>query len=43
MSSLEGVAWISNTRGADIENVPVTFAYALVTLNKAKLFIDTKK
>lgn len=43
VSSLEGVAWISNTRGADIENVPVTFAYALVTLNKAKLFIDTKK
>ncbi|WP_455257074.1 aminopeptidase P family protein [Peptoniphilus asaccharolyticus] len=43
VTSLEGVAWLSNTRGNDIENVPVTFAYVLVTLEGAKLFIDNSK
>lgn len=43
ITSLEGVAWLTNTRGRDIENVPVTFAYVLIVDGKAKLFIDESK
>lgn len=43
VTSLEAVSWISNSRGKDIECVPVTFAYIIITDTEAKLFVDKDK
>ena len=43
VTSLEDVAWLFNLRGDDIANTPVNYAYALVGLNWAKLYINGEK
>lgn len=43
ITSLESISWITNSRGRDIENVPVTFSYLLISDKVAKLFIDKNK
>ncbi len=37
---LDEVAWLFNLRGSDIEFNPVFFAYAVVTKDKAILFVN---
>ena len=43
VSALDGVAWLFNIRGADVEHNPVVIAYAIVTEKTATLFVDRKK
>lgn len=43
VSALDDVAWLLNLRGFDIPFNPVFFAYVLVTLDKATLYIDDAK
>ncbi|KAF7313869.1 RNA helicase [Mycena chlorophos] len=40
ITMLDEVAWLFNLRGADIAYNPVFFAYAIVTLDKATLFVN---
>lgn len=40
---LDEVAWLFNLRGSDIDYNPVFFAYALVTLDSATLYINENK
>ncbi|TFY78231.1 hypothetical protein EWM64_g5781 [Hericium alpestre] len=40
VTMLDEVAWLFNLRGSDIAFNPVFFAYAVVTVDKALLFID---
>lgn len=37
---LDEVAWLFNLRGSDIEFNPVFFAYAIITQEKAILFVN---
>lgn len=43
LSSLDDVAWLFNIRGNDVLNNPVVTAHALVSMDKAWLFIDKRK
>lgn len=43
LSSLDDIAWIFNLRGNDVKNNPVNLAYAVITVDKAILYIDEKK
>ncbi|MFA5523215.1 MAG: aminopeptidase P family protein [Tissierellales bacterium] len=43
LSSLDDIAWLFNIRGNDVRNNPVTISYALVSMDKATLFIDSRK
>lgn len=43
VASLDDVAWLFNTRGDDIDFFPLALAYALVTKDGAKLYIDERK
>ena len=43
LTTLDSIAWLYNIRGRDVEYNPVAIAYAVVTLNRASLFIDEKK
>lgn len=43
ISSLDDIAWLFNVRGSDIEFNPVVISYALITDEKAKLYIDKIK
>lgn len=43
LTSLDDIAWLFNIRGRDIKNNPVTLAYALISMDKAILYIDRKK
>lgn len=43
LTALDEVAWIFNIRGQDVPCNPVTIAYALITSERATLFIDDKK
>jgi len=43
VSALDEVAWLYNLRGSDIPFNPVFLSYAVVTLDKAFLFIDAHK
>lgn len=43
ISSLDDIAWLFNLRGNDIEYNPVNYAYALVGVDTAVLFIDDRK
>ncbi len=43
VASLDDVAWLFNTRGDDIDFFPLVLAYALVTKDEAKLYIDERK
>ncbi|MCL2215605.1 MAG: aminopeptidase P family protein [Defluviitaleaceae bacterium] len=41
--SLDDIAWLLNIRGRDIPNLPVVYAYALITDAEAHIFIDPAK
>ncbi|RUS34439.1 peptidase M24, structural domain-containing protein [Jimgerdemannia flammicorona] len=43
VSALDEIAWLFNLRGSDVECNPVFFAYAVVTNNKATLYVDDVK
>ncbi|WOL04239.1 putative Xaa-Pro aminopeptidase P [Canna indica] len=43
ISMLDEVAWLLNMRGNDVPNSPVFYAYLLVEIGSAKLFIDNNK
>ena len=43
ITSLDDIAWIFNIRGNDIINNPVNLAYAIITNDRAILYIDEKK
>ncbi len=43
ISALDDIAWLYNIRGNDVDFNPVTISYALVTPDKAVLFIDPNK
>lgn len=43
LSSLDDIAWLMNMRGDDIAFSPVLISFALISLDKAQLFIDEEK
>ncbi|MEZ4883306.1 MAG: aminopeptidase P family protein [Chitinophagales bacterium] len=43
LSSLDDIAWLFNIRGNDVAFNPVVYAFALVSTEKAVLFIDEQK
>lgn len=43
LGSLDDIAWLMNLRGGDIPSFPVSYAYALIGLQTAALFIDESK
>jgi Xaa-Pro aminopeptidase len=43
MTTLDDIAWTFNLRGKDVQNTPVNLAFALVTLDRAILFINPSK
>lgn len=43
ITSLDDIAWLFNIRGNDIEYNPVVLSYAIITLDKAYLFVDKDK
>ncbi|KAI1868246.1 hypothetical protein JX265_007069 [Neoarthrinium moseri] len=43
VSMLDEIAWLFNLRGNDIPYNPVFFSYAIVTADKATLYIDSSK
>jgi len=43
ISALDEVAWLFNLRGSDVECNPVFYSYAIVTLDKATLYVDQAK
>ncbi|XP_031376726.1 aminopeptidase P2 [Punica granatum] len=43
ISMLDEVAWLLNLRGSDVPHSPVMYAYLLVRIDSAKLFIDSAK
>ncbi len=43
LTTLDDVAWLFNLRGGDVPNSPVFSAFAIITMDKATLFTDTKK
>ena len=43
ISSLDDIAWLFNIRGDDVPYIPVTIAYALISMSEAYLFIDQTK
>ncbi|KAM4108364.1 hypothetical protein ACB094_03G039800 [Castanea mollissima] len=43
ISVLDEVAWLLNLRGSDVPHSPVMYAYLIVELDGAKLFIDNSK
>lgn len=43
LSSLDDIAWLFNIRGNDVRNNPVTISYALVSMEDATLFINSRK
>lgn len=43
LCSLDTIAWTFNMRGKDIDFNPVFISYAVITKDKAHLFIDTRK
>ncbi|XP_027349794.1 aminopeptidase P2 isoform X2 [Abrus precatorius] len=43
ISMLDEIAWLLNLRGSDIPHSPVAYAYLIVEINGAKLFIDDSK
>ena len=40
VSALDEVAWLFNLRGSDIEYNPVFFAFAVITTDSVRLFVD---
>ncbi|PNH10857.1 putative Xaa-Pro aminopeptidase P [Tetrabaena socialis] len=43
VSSLDEVAWLTNTRGGDVDHNPVALSYALLTPGAATLYVDAAK
>lgn len=43
VSMLDEVAWLLNLRGNDVPNSPVSYAYLIVEVGGAKLFLDESK
>nr|XP_027194443.1 xaa-Pro aminopeptidase 1-like [Dermatophagoides pteronyssinus] len=43
LTALDDIAWLFNLRGSDIDYNPVFFSYAIVSMNRAYLFIDESK
>ena len=43
LTSLDDIAWLFNIRGNDIAYNPVTLGYALITVDKAILYVDNFK
>ncbi|XP_043717201.1 aminopeptidase P2 [Telopea speciosissima] len=43
ISMLDEVAWLLNLRGNDVPHSPVMYAYLIVEIDSAKLFIDSSK
>ena len=43
VSSLDNIAWIFNLRGSDVDYNPVFLAYAIISKNGSKLFLDRSK
>lgn len=43
LASLDDIAWLYNIRGKDVENNPVVISYALISQEKAWLFVDSSK
>ncbi len=43
LSSLDDIAWLYNIRGRDVKNNPVLISYALISKDKAYLFVDGDK
>lgn len=42
LSSLDEIAWALNLRASDVTYTPVAIAYALISMDKATLFTDSK-
>ena len=40
VAALDDIAWLANIRGKDVANMPVVYAYMLITMTDAYLFID---
>jgi len=43
LASLDDIAWLFNIRGRDVLNNPVVISYALITKDKAYLYLDNRK
>ena len=43
LTSLDDIAWLFNIRGGDVKYNPVVLSYAVITLDKAILFVDENK
>jgi Xaa-Pro aminopeptidase len=43
LTTLDDIAWTFNLRGEDVHNTPVNLAFALITLDRAILFINPSK
>lgn len=43
LTSLDDIAWIFNLRGSDVKNNPVNLAYAVITIDRAVLYINERK
>lgn len=43
LASLDDIAWLYNIRGKDVANNPVVISYALISMDKAYLFVDKVK
>ena len=43
LTSLDDIAWLFNIRGGDVKYNPVVLSYAVITLEKAILFVDENK
>lgn len=43
LTSLDDIAWLFNIRGRDVKYNPVVLSYAVITLEKAILFVDENK
>lgn len=43
LSSLDDIAWLFNIRGNDVPSNPVIISYALISMDEAILFVDSKK
>ncbi|KAK5786433.1 aminopeptidase P2 [Gossypium arboreum] len=43
ISMLDEVAWLLNLRGSDVPHSPVMYAYLIVEVDAAKLFVDDSK
>ncbi|CAH2055031.1 unnamed protein product, partial [Thlaspi arvense] len=43
ISMLDEIAWVLNLRGSDVPHSPVVYAYLIVEVDQARLFVDSSK